>query len=421
MCHFDRFKRLVVALFCVLATESHAQDWPQWRGPEANNHAAKTAKAALRWNFSSGENIAWKTKIPGRGHSTPIVVGDAIFLTTAEHDQQTQSVLKISRTDGRVLDQWTLHRGTLPASIHSNNSHASPSPAFDGERVLVSFHTDDAIVLTALSPDGQQLWENRVSDFRPSRFQFGYGASPIVEDGLVIVAAEYDGPSSGIYALDTRSGRQVWKIPRPQNLNFATPIIATIAGQRMLLIAGAEMINAYDPTSGRELWRVDTTTEAICGTICWDGRSVLISGGNPVSGTWCVSGDGTRKELWDNRVKCYEQSMLTVPGYAFALSDNGIAYCFKTTDGTEMWKKRISGGGVSASPVLVGKKLYFADQSGMVYVIQGNPHRFDLLSEIKTGDSIFASPVPVDDRLLIRTGVGVGRARQEYLVAIGGQ
>ncbi len=163
-----------------------------------------------------------------------------------------------------------------------------------------------------------------------------------MEDDLVIVAAEYDGRDSGLYALDIRSGKQVWKIARPSNLNFASPIVATIAGQRQLLLAGADTIVAYDPIKGRvPLWKADVGTEAICGTVVWDGRRIIFSGGNPEAGTWCVNGDGSAASLWENGVMCYEQSLLAIKNFVFAVADNGVAYCWRTVDGNETWKKRL--------------------------------------------------------------------------------
>jgi outer membrane protein assembly factor BamB len=348
-----------------------------------------------------------------------VVIGDAIFLTTSDPAQQTQSLLKFNRGNGRLIDQYVLHRGSLPGQIHPKNTHASPTPAYDGQHLLVVFYTGDAIWLTAVTTDGLGVWKTRLCEFRPNAFRFGYGASPLIEDDLVIIAAEYDGPDSGLYALDCNTGKVVWKVPRPQNLNFASPIAATIAGQRQILLAGAEMINAYDPLTGRQLWTTDASTEAICGTCVWDGRRVLVSGGNPDSGTWCVTGDGSQKTLWQNRVMCYEQSLLAAGGFVYAIADSGVAYCWRASDGVEMWTKRLFGGSVSASPLLVGGRLYIASEAGMVYVIAASPDRFDLLSENPSGDSIFASPVAVDDRLYLRTGIGKGADRQEYLVSIG--
>ncbi len=410
-------------LFCLAAIvvplTSRAADWPCWRGPNGNNHAADGTDAPLRWSLESGNNVVWKTPLPGRGHSTPIVVGDAIFMTTSDLTNQTQSLLKVNRANGRLIDQWILHRGTLPRRIHPNNSHASPTPAFDGENLFVVFYTDDSLWLTSITTDGREVWKKRVCEFAPKSFQFGYGASPVIEDDLVIIAGEYDGRESGIYALDRSTGKPVWKVPRPSNLNFASPVVGTIAGQRQLLLGGAEMINAYDPQTGRQLWTTEASTEAVCGTVVWDGRFILVSGGNPDAGTWCVNGDGSQKLLWRNRVMCYEQSLLTINGFVFAIADTGVAYCWRSRDGAEMWKRRLFGGRVSASPLLVGDRIYIASEDGTVYVLLASPDRFDVLSENPSGDSIFASPVAVNDRLYFRTGIGRGDQRQEFLVSVG--
>ncbi|MEM1068652.1 MAG: PQQ-binding-like beta-propeller repeat protein, partial [Planctomycetota bacterium] len=390
-----------------------------WRGPEGNNHASDGTDAPIRWDLEKGVNIVWKTPLPGRGHSSPVVIQDYIFLTTSESKDQSQSLLRFDRESGRLMNRWVLHRGTLPRTIHPNNSHASPTPVSDGENLFVAFHTDDAIWVTAMTPTGREVWQKRVCEFKPAAFQFGYGASPLVEDDLVIVAGEYDGRDSGIYALDRRTGRTVWKIARPSNLNFASPVVATIAGQRQLLIAGADMFASYDPQTGRKLWTIESSTEAICGTVVWDDRRVMVSGGNPRAGTWAVRGDGTEARLWENRVMCYEQSLLAIKNFVFGIGDNGVAFCWRTVDGTETWSKRLFGGRISASPLLANNRLYIASQAGTVYVVAALPDRFDLLSENKTGDSIFASPVAVDDRLYLRVGVGLGSDRQEYLVATG--
>jgi outer membrane protein assembly factor BamB len=394
-------------------------DWPGWRGPQANNHASESTDAPIRWNLEDGLNIDWKTPLPGRGHSSPVVIENGIFLTTSETANQSQSLLKFDRESGRLIDQWILHQGTLPPRIQSSNSHASPTPSYNGEHLFVTFFTDDAIWLSAMTLSGVEVWKTRVCEFKPTGFEFGYGASPLVEEDLVIIAAEYNGRDSGLYALDSRTGKTVWKMPRPQTWTFASPIAATIAGQRQVLLAGGDAVTAYDPQTGRVLWTVSAGTEAMCGTAVWDGRRIIVSGGNPVAGTWCVSGDGTQTKLWENPVMCYEQSLLAVENFVFAVADNGVAYCWRTRDGGEMWKKRLFSGPVSASPLLANGRLYVASERGTVYVIAALPDRFDLLAENPTGDSIFASPVAIDDRLYLRTGVGQGADRQEYLVATG--
>lgn len=403
---------------CVAQGQNRSSVWPQWRGPEGNNHAGEDVTLPRQWDCATGEGIAWKTKLPGRGHSTPIFTSDGIFLTTADSDTGTQSVLRLDRETGRLLRETVLHRGTLPPQIHPHNSHASPSMAYDGDHYFASFYTDDAIIVTALSADGQTHWQRRVCDFRPSSFRFGYGASPLVEDDLVIIAAEYDGPDSGLYALDRRTGKQVWKVDRAENLNFASPIVATIAGRRQLLIAGADQFCSYAPESGRLLWSVPTTTEAICGTVVWDDRKVLVSGGNPVAGTWCVAADSREQLVWSNRVMCYEQSLLAIKNHVFAVADSGVAYCWRIQDGTEMWKRRLFGGGISASPLLADGHLVVASERGSVFLLSASPDRFQPIAEIQTGDSIFATPVAIGNRLYVRTAFEQEGRRQEYLLAI---
>lgn len=411
----------MMIFFGVMKSHSlYGEQWRSWRGPNGNNHAPANTDAPLSWDIKTGHNIAWSTAIPGRGHSTPIFVGQWIFLTTSEVEKQSQSVLKLDRESGKLIDQWTIHQGTLPTRIHPNNSHASPSPVSDGTHLYVCFHTEDAIWATALTFDGQILWKKRVSSYKPAAFQFGYGASPLIEEDLLIIAAEYDGEESGLYALSLEKGEPVWKLRRPQNLNFATPIVASIAGQRQLLLAGADQLISYDPIKGTVRWRADIGTEAICGTVAWDDRRILFSGGNPIAGTWCVSGDGKASPLWDNNVMCYEQSLLTIKNYAFAIADNGVAYCWRTLDGITMWRQRLFGGGVSASPLLIGNRIYIASQAGTIFVIAASPDRFDLLAENPSGQSIFASPVALGDRIYFRTAVGTGSERQEFLVAAGG-
>ena len=417
---------ILLPLMCCCLTLAHLASpkttlaqWHQWRGPSSNNHAGDGVGLPRKWNLSTGEGIAWKTKLPGRGHSTPIFTPVGIFLTTADAEAGTQSVLKLDSETGELLDEFVLHRGTIPRRIHPNNSHASPSMAYDGERLYASFYTDDSITVTALSEDGRRQWRRRVCEFKPASFQFGYGASPIIEDDVVIVAAEYDGKDSGIYALDRSTGKQRWKIARPANLNFASPIVATISGRRELLIAGADTFCGYDPASGRLIWQVDTTTEAICGTVVWDGRRALVSGGNPLAGTWCVSAGGRHELMWSNRVMCYEQSLLAIKNHVFAVADSGVAYCWRTQDGKEMWKQRLFGGGISASPLLADGHVVVASERGQVFIFLATPDRFEPIAEIKTGDSIFATPLAIGDRLYIRTGVNESGRRQEYLVAIG--
>ena len=259
----------------------------------------------------------------------------------------------------------------------------------------------------------------RVCEFAPSAFQFGYGASPIVEEDLVIVAAEYDGKDSGIYGLDRETGRQVWKVQRPENLNFASPIVATLVGRRQLLIGGAQRFSSYDPSNGKLIWEVETTTEAICGTVAWDGRHAFVSGGNPEAGTWCVSTDGQERLAWENTTMCYEQSLLAIKNHLFAVADNGVAYCLRARDGNVMWRERLFGGRISASPLLADNRVVVISERGEAFIFSAFPDRYEPIASGKIGDSVFASPVVIENRMYVRSGIYENGRRQEYLIAIG--
>lgn len=419
----NRFSFAACMVFAIVMIQSPtvtAETWPVWRGSTGDNHAIDGDTIPNQWNLETGENIVWKTKVPGRGHSSPVVTGDAIFLTTADKDKGTQSALKFDRNTGELLGEKVLHRGGIPDEIHYNNSHASSTACHDGSDLFVSFYTNDSISLSKLSSDLELIWQKTVCDFQPSQFKFGYAASPLIVDDLIIVAAEYDGPGSGLYGLDRQSGNQVWKTPRPSNLTWASPIAATVAGQRQVFLAGADKVCSYDPASGKENWCVDAGTAAICGTVVWNQDRIFFSGGYPGRGTWCVAGDGSR-EAWYQQVHCYEQSLLIFGDHLLAVDESGVGHCLQLSDGTVTWKQRLLNKGrkrISASPLLVGDRIFVAGEDGGVVVLAANADRCEVLSRVKTGDSIFASPVAVDDRLYLRPAVGFEEDRQEYLIAI---
>ncbi|MFI4875400.1 MAG: PQQ-binding-like beta-propeller repeat protein, partial [Blastopirellula sp. JB062] len=168
---------------------SYAGDWPHWRGPLDLGIAE--AGPTPPTQFSDQEKIVWKTTIPGRGHSSPTVIGNKVVLTTADLDRQTQSVLCFDRRTGKPLWTTLVNRGGLPEKIHSKNTHATPTVACDGRRLFVAFHNHDSAQLTALDLSGKILWK-KLGPYVPDRYKFGYAPSPLSYDDLVILAAEYE-------------------------------------------------------------------------------------------------------------------------------------------------------------------------------------------------------------------------------------
>lgn len=389
-------------------------DWPWWRGPSRNGVAAETP---VPTKFGDGENMLWKAAVPSRGHSSPTVVGNRIFLTTAYKAEERHVVLAFDRATGKELWQAEVNTGAFPENNHAKNTEATPTIACDGERLFATFYHHDQVAAVALDLDGNILWKKRVAAFRPRKYEYGYAPSPLIYQGTVIIASEYDGESF-ITALDRKTGKQVWRSKRLPLMSFSSPVVGNVAGKDQLLISGQEFVASYDPHSGKPNWATKGTTFATCGTMVWEGDTVFASGGFPKSETIAIRADGSNTVLWSNNQKLYEQSMLVHDGYLYGLTGNGVLFCWHGETGKEQWKQRLSGP-VSASPVLAGGNIYWANEAGTMYVYRPNPQKFELVAENTIGNSAFASPAICGGQIFLRVGDGEGPGRQEWLYCFG--
>ncbi|MCA9074836.1 MAG: PQQ-binding-like beta-propeller repeat protein [Planctomycetaceae bacterium] len=396
------------------AATPEANDWPVWRGPQSNGIAQPNQKVPVQW--SATKSVIWKTKIPGRGHSSPTVVGSRIFLATADEQRQQQGVLALDRQTGEQVWITEVSSGGFPKQ-HKKNTQATATIACDGERLFTTFHNHEQITIACLSLDGDILWKKSAGRFHPQLYEYGYAPSPILYGDTVIVAADYE-KGGWIAALDRNTGDEVWKTKRPSLLSFSSPVVANVAGREQLLISGCMLISSYDPKTGQPLWDVQATTMATCGTIVWDGDLVFASGGYPKPETVAVKADGSKQIVWTNNQKCYEQSMIVAGGHVYCINDTGIAYCWRGSDGEEMWKERLSGP-VSASPVLVGDTIYQSNEKGTTYVFKANPEKYEQVGMNQLGDESFASPAICGDRIYLRVAENTGNNRQEYLYCLG--
>lgn len=398
----------------VAATQ--AGDWSAWRGPLGKGIAEAGQQPPVEWSETT--NVVWKTPVPGRGHSSPTIHGDRIYLATADEQQQQQKLVAFERGTGRQVWITTLSSGGFPKT-HPKNTHATCTVACDGERLFVTFHHHDRLTLHAVDVDGGPLWQQDIGPYNPKKYEYGYAPSPTLYEDLVIVVAdvEHGGYLSG---YDRATGRRVWQQDRYDNYSFSSPIVASVAGRDQLLLCGCEYVTSYDPATGKPLWSVKGTTYATCGTVVWDGDIVYASGGFPGAETLAVrvTPDGAGEVLWRNRQRCYEQSLLAHGGYLYAVTDQGIAYCWRGEDGEEMWRERLSGP-ISSSPILSGETIYSTNERGATYVFKTSPEKFALLAENQLGEEGFATLAIVDSRIYYRTATGTGEERQEFLYCLG--
>ncbi len=389
-------------------------DWPHWRGPNNNNVAVEGQTPPT--NFGPSSNVLWKTPIPGRGHSTPTIVGDKIFLATADEDRKIQGVIAFDRKTGKQAWIKEISRGGFPP-VHPKNTYASGTIAASPDQLFITFHHDDLLTLASLDHSGKPLWSIEAGPYAPRVYEYGYAPSPLLYKNMVIIAADYE-KGGYLAAFDQKTGKQVWKTQRPNFLSFSSPIVCNVAGKDQLVISGCERVSSYDPNTGKELWSTPGTTMATCGTVVWNDDTIFASGGYPKPQTIAVKADGSNQVLWSNPQKCYEQSMLAHNGYIYAFTDNGILFCWRASDGKEMWKQR-KAGPVSASPILVGDNIYATNELGQTWVFKASPDSYQEVAENKLGDESFASLVIADSKIYTRIAVQENGKRQEYLYCFG--
>jgi outer membrane protein assembly factor BamB len=391
-------------------------DWPWWRGPTRNGKAAKGQKPSVA--FGSTENVIWKSPVPGRGHCSPVLIGNRVFLSTADEVRKTHSVLAYDRKTGDLLWKKEVDVGAFPERIHKKNTHASPTVASDGQRVFATFYSGNAVQVVALNLDGTLAWKKAVGPFHPKKYEFGYGASPVLyNDWIIVVGDQVKG--GFLAALDRLTGELSWRIKRPGDINYATPIVGKVAGKDQILISGAGQVSSYDPSNGKLNWAAKETCPQTAGTPVWDGDLVFTSGGYPMKQTIAVRA-GTGEKVWENQRKSYEQSMMAHNGYLYAVDDGGIAYCWRSQDGEEQWRERLAGP-VSASPILVGDRLYAANENGQFFVFKADPKKWELLASNKLGDEAFATPAFCGNRIYARVAHHEADGRKEYLYCIGAE
>lgn len=388
-----------------------SDDWPAWRGPTRDGIAAPGQTPPQHW--SETENIRWRTQLPGRGHSSPTVVANRIYLTTADPEKQTQQVLCFDRSNGKLVWDTVVHQGGLVQAGHANTSQANSTVVCDGEQLYVNFLNGKAVHTTALDLQGKVRWQHRVCDFVTHQ---GFGSSPVVEGAVVLVTADHRGGGT-LAGLDRASGKVVWQQARPKIPNYTSPAVVRAAGRTQMIVAGCNLLSSFDPQTGAKLWEIEGATEECVVTPATDGERVFTSGGYPKNHTMAVLADGSGKVAWKNIARVYVPSMIQDGGYLYAVMDAGVAVCWKSDTGEELWKERL-GGDFYASPVRVGGRMYATSLGGVTYVYDARPDGFKILAQNRLGNEVYASPAICGNRIYMRIAE-TGEVRKEYLVCIG--
>jgi outer membrane protein assembly factor BamB len=371
------------------------ESWPWWRGPTSDGVAVGSAPT----NWSANENVLWKADVPGRGHSSPIVCGNAVYLATADEQKQTQSVLAFDRESGEPKWAKIIHEGSFPSGreMHAKSTHANGSVACDGERIYTAFLNSGKITATALTLAGEIEWQEVLGAFDS---KFGFAPSPIIYKSAVIFAAD-NGGGGHLSALDRNTGKTVWRKERPRVSTYSSPVIANVGGRDQLLISGARKVVSLDPLTGNPNWSCAGTAEATCGTVVWDNDRIYASGGYPENQTVCIDSKG--KKQWSVEQKAYEPSMLAHDGALYCVTDGGIAYCWNGKSGEELWKTRLSGR-FSASPVIANGLIYATNDGGVTFVFEASKSSYQEVATNRLGDNAFASPAICSDRIYLRAG-----------------
>ncbi|QDT69593.1 outer membrane biogenesis protein BamB [Planctomycetes bacterium MalM25] len=395
------------------AYEPGADDWPGWRGPMRNGETASPPPPS---SWSETENVVWKVPVPGRGHASPVVVGDLIFLSTAEESEERQLVVAYDRATGEELWRTTLHEGGFPAArdVHQKATDANGTVVCDGERVYIAHLNSDSIIASAVDLEGEIVWQKELGAFSS---KFGYAPSPALHGPYVIFAADNWG-GGYLAAVGRETGDIAWRKKRSMSSTYSSPVVARVAGSDQLLISGDDQIVSYDPATGEENWSCRGTSEATCGTMVWSDNLVFASGGHPGRQTLAVRADGSGEVLWSNRTKIYEPSLLVVGNELYGTSDKGIIYCWDCLTGEERWKQRV-GGSFSASPILCDDRIYAQKASGEMLVFRATAEKYDEVASNRLGEETLASPALCGGRLYLRVASWEGDNRQEHLYCLG--
>jgi len=427
----------LLLLLCVFSPLA-AQNWPSFRGEKASGVADGKPLAAA-WNVEKNENVTWKTEIPGLAHSSPIVWGDRVFITTAvssdpksvfrhglygdvepaaDVTKHSWRVYALDKKTGKILWQQVAYEGVPKTKRHPKSSFASNTPATDG-RHLVAFFGSEGLYCYDL--DGKLLWKQDLGVidagwFYDPDYQWASASSPIIYKDLVIIQADKQ-QDSFIAAYSIKDGKRVWSTPRDEIPSWGTPTVYDGPPRAELVTHGTKFIRAYDPMSGKELWRLGPNSEVTTPTpIIAHGLIFVTNGYQKLQPIYAIrpggSGDLTLPLDKDSsdfiawRKKTggpYMPTPVIYGDYFYTCANNGVMTVYNAKTGERIYQQRLAhkGGGYSGSPVAGDGKVFFPSEDGEVHVVKAGA-AYELLSANPMGEQLMASPAISDGWLIIR-------------------
>lgn len=415
MLSIHRPSLLAACAWAFLNPSLQAENWPQFRGPRGDGVSGEK-NPPLRW--SATENILWRTPIPGEGHASPIVWGDAVFVASAIRETGERLLLRLDADTGKIL--WRTTALTAPVEpMHRENSAASSTPATDGVHVFTSFQAGDRVDLRCFDFDGNLVWQTQPLAFEG---EHGYTYSPVLHGDLLIFDCRQEGEAA-LLALDKRTGKVRWRAePAMKRISHVPPLLVGEGAARQLIVAGSDEIRSFNPETGEPLWWCKGPSDvAVAGLSHGDGM-VFASAGYPARTRMAVRIDGrgdvgASHVAWSIRKQVtYVPSPVFHKGHLYTVEDAGLLFCFDAKTGEAVWEHRL-GGRTRSSLALVEDRIYSTNEQGLTTVFAADPTAFRPLATNTLGEFCYTTPAISGGRLFLRTGgnlVCVGESRTPW-------
>jgi len=396
------------------AAEPSPGEWTRFRGPNGTGISPATG-LPVKWTEA---DYNWKVKLPGTGHSSPVLWGDKLFITCGDRETAQRIILCLKAADGSTL--WERRYESKTHAVNQANSYASSTPALDADNLYVYWTTREEITLVALDHDGKEVWRRTFGEFIS---EHGSGASPIVLDDLVILPNDQEGNSS-LIAVDRKTGADRWSIPRTTNkAAYGTPTVLLPEGgpPELILLCNGEGATSLDPKTGQLNWQLKDAfaLRVVLSPVVGSGLVFGSCGVGGIARRFVAIQPGSKKDgrepkiVWEQtKAIPYVPTPIAKDGLLFLWTDNGVVRCLRAATGEQLWEGRLQDL-FYGSPVWAEGRLYCISRKGIVHVVAASPDKFEALAANPLGEGSHATPAIARGTLYLRTF--------SHLISIGGK